>query len=262
VDTDECPTLCKIIARQRYLWDNFPVKCVENYNYSVQMELVHIYKSTIPVSLLSQNMAGVSHLYLSDCTLHGTVAGNTDGDETAILTSGTAADTGAGPSLLALSEVKGLNFLSDVFLPRTGILRLYHNQDVDLDLLPNTFTELRQLQIQVRTAVRFSTDIRLRNFDKLKRLMVRFSERVDLSVLARVCVQLDDLLIVYCQKVVLDTGDSVIKWPSVSRVVLQSSPVETRAGEPLTPSAARHRLSRMCPSAEVYIYGYKEQVRK
>ena len=86
-------------------------------------------------------------------------------------------------------------------------------------------------------------------------------DNIHLSIFAKVCAQLDDLVIVDCKRVVLDTDGSVTTWPSVSRLVLQSSPVETTARQHLTEDTARKMLSDMCPSAKIYIYGYDEQVQ-
>ena len=261
VDSDECQTLCWINPSQRYLWDDFPVQCVDKYNYSVQMEVLHIVANAVPVGLMSHIMAGVKELFFSMCTLYGTAADSRDRDEKVRLTSEGAADTPAGSCALRLyDDVKGLDCFRDVTLPGIGLLDVTGNKHIDLGLLSCTFTELTQLNLDTIQSVELSTDKGCREWDTLKRLQVKDLGDIHLSIFAKLCTQLDDLLIVDCQRVVLDSDGSVTRWPSVSRLVLQSSPVETSTGQHLTEGKARQRLSEMFPSAEIYMYGYHEQV--
>ena len=252
VDTDKCPALCR----------DFPVNLVEKYNYSVQIDQLYIHNSTHPVGLLSHIMPGGEGLiFPDDCTLPDTVAYNTNVDERVQLTSEGAADTQAGQCRLILSDVKGLGRLSDVTQPDISTLHMAHNQATGLGGLSPTLTEVSQLDLHCCTqSVGLDTGTGFREWDMLKRLHVRDTDDVYLSALARMCVQLDELMIVDCQRVVLDTDDSVTRWPSLSRLVLQSSPVEETSGRHLTEGTARQRLSEMCPFAEIYIYGYNDQV--
>ena len=260
VNRDKSPTLFWIKKGTRYVWDDFAVRCVEKYNYSVQMKWLRIIDCTLPVGLLSHNMAGVETLVLNYCMLHGTVADNTHRDETVGITSDGASHTQTGQCTLGLVNMKGLQFLSDVTLPGIGTLYVDCHQDIDLDVLSHTCTEVSHLNFLNIKSVTISTAIGCRMWDKLKQVLVADSGVVDLGVLARVCGQLGDLVITDCKRVLVDTDESVTRWPSVSRLVLQSSPVEKTTGEHLTESTARQKLSEMCPSAEIYIYGYNEQV--
>ena len=262
VGTHECKTLRLINPRKRYVWDDFPVQFVQKYSYSVQMEKLRIVGSALPVGRMSRRMAGVKTLILMKCTLCGTVADSRNKDGTVRLRSDGAAETPAGPCRLHLhNSVAGLNCLSEATLPGIGKLFVYREKCLDLGLLSCTFTELTQLAISYVGPVELSTANGYRKWDKLKRLQVKDTDDIPLSIIAKVCTQLDDLLIVDCKRVVLDTDGSVTRWPSVSRLVLQSSPVETTTGPHLTEGTARQRLSEMLPFAEIYIYGYNEQVQ-
>ena len=251
-------TVCWINPRDRYVWDDFPLNLVKKHNYLVVMQRLSIRKSTLTVGLLLHIMAKTNYLILEDCILCGPAAETLNGDERVQLNE-CAADGQADHQVLVMRGVEGLDCLNGVTVPGVGKLRMYQKEDMDLSLLSHSFTQLEQLHLKYTRKVWARTGIESRKWPNLKRLQVMNSDDVLLDALAGVCVQLDDLVIVDCKRVVLGTDGSTESWPSVSRLILRCLSVETTT-EHLTESNAKQMLSKRCPSAEIYVYGYNEEV--